>query len=67
MKEKTYDEIVIDNANDVLNSPMTYPTFAQYKRFHTNELSTRSMWLERKKAAEERIKEAKIKQQNEQQ
>jgi len=56
---KEYWKTVIQNANDVLLSPMTYPTFAQYKQFHTNELNTRSMWAERKASAIKKLKDLK--------
>jgi hypothetical protein len=55
-KKVIHYQTSIDNANDVLNSPMTYPTFAQYKSFHTNEMNTRNMWARIKKESEEKEK-----------
>jgi hypothetical protein len=54
---KTRQELlnIIQNARDVLSSPMNFPTYGQYKNFHTSEMKTRSLWSEWQKEAEKEL------------
>jgi hypothetical protein len=60
LKTMTFEELknIIENANTVLDAPLTYPNFDGCG-FHTNEMNDRNSWSRRKQEAIDELRERK--------